>query len=327
MSTAVELAQLWRGGILESSHLGHAVICNGRGDIVESWGDPTLVMFPRSSCKMFQALPLVEGGAQLSDRQLALACASHNGAKIHTENVSAWLADMGLGEADLRCGPQEPADTEARDGLIRAGDAPCQLHNNCSGKHAGFLMLNQRLGGDAEYVEVDHPVQKAVKAAMEEVCGEDSAGYGIDGCSAPNFAVTLAGLARGMGVYADAHRQSGARAEAAAKLVNGMLRHPELVAGEGRACTALMRAMGGKVALKTGAEAVFTAILPEQGLGVALKVTDGGTRAAELAIVAILIRLGVLDAADPVARRYWNAPQTNRRGIETGVLTPGAAFA
>ncbi|MGI3169521.1 asparaginase [Pseudooceanicola sp. C21-150M6] len=327
MSTSVELAQLWRGGILESRHMGHAVICNGAGEIVESWGDPDLIMFPRSSCKMIQALPLVEGGAELTEKQLALVSASHNGAHIHTDAVTDWLSSMGLDEGDLRCGPQEPADLEARDGLIRAGENPCQLHNNCSGKHAGFLMLNQRLGGGAEYVEVDHPVQKAVKGAMEDVCGEDAAGYGVDGCSAPNFAVTLAGLARGMGYFASAHKRSDARSQAAARIVTSMGKFPEMVAGEGRACTALMRAMGGRVVVKTGAEAVFTAILPEQGLGIALKVSDGTTRGAELAIVALLIKMGVLDAESPVARTYWNAIQYSRRGIEAGILTPGAAFA
>ncbi|EAQ03815.1 hypothetical protein OB2597_11246 [Pseudooceanicola batsensis HTCC2597] len=327
MSSAVELAQVWRGEVLESVHHGHAVICDSSGGIVEAWGDPDLVMLPRSSCKMIQALPLVESGAGLTDSQLALACASHSGASLHTGMAGAWLEEIGLGEPDLRCGSHMPKDEEAHHRLIRAGAEPCQLHNNCSGKHVGFLMLNQRLKGDADYVEPDHPVQLAVRAAFEEVTGAESPGYGIDGCSAPNFATTLAGLGRAMAFFANAHRASGARAGAAARLVAAMARHPVLVAGEGRACTDLMRAMEGRVAIKTGAEAVYVAILPEAGLGVALKVMDGATRAAECAIAAILIRLGVLSAEHPAVEKYWNAPLVNCRGRRAAWIRPGTGLA
>ena len=328
MTNPVEFAQVWRGEMLESVHLGHAVVCNQAGEVVESWGNPDLLMFPRSSCKMVQALPLLESGAGagLSTEQLALACASHKGGKIHTDRVAAWLGDLGLSEGDMRCGAHEPTDIEARDGLIRAGDAPCQLHNNCSGKHAGFLMLNQHLGGGTEYVDPDHVVQRTVKQAFQEVTGEVSPTYGIDGCSAPNFATSLTGLARAMAFFANAHHLSGARAEAAVKLREAMMLHPELVAGQGRACTELMRAMGGRVAIKTGAEAVFVAILPEQGLGVALKVADGTTRGAECAIAQILIRLGVLQADHPAVSKFWNAPILNCRGMDTGAIRPGAAL-
>jgi len=149
---------------------------------------------------MLQALPLLESGAAasvgLGSEHLALACASHNGASIHTDRVTAWLAHLGLGEDDLRCGPQRPNDRDARKQM---GDAaPCQIHNNCSGKHAGFLTLSQHLSGEAEYISPDHPVQLAVRTAFEEMVGETSPGFGIDGCSAPNFACTLHGLAFAM---------------------------------------------------------------------------------------------------------------------------------
>jgi len=326
---AAELIELWRGGILESTHRGHAVICDERGEVVEAWGDPGAVIFPRSSCKMIQALPLIESGAAegagLNDRQLALACASHQGAEIHTAAVDIWLKGLGLGEADLRCGAHVPYDEAARDALYRHHAKPCQLHNNCSGKHAGFLTLNRHLGGGAEYVEPDHPVQKAVRAATEEVAGEASAGYGIDGCSAPNFALTLAGLGRAMGFFAGARDGGDRRERAAHRLTRAMAAYPEMVAGEGRACTNLMRAMGGKVAVKTGAEAVFVAILPEQKRAVALKIMDGGTRASEAAITAILVRLGALSKDDPVVAKYLSGPQKNWRGLVTGEmrLAPG----
>lgn len=321
---AVPMVELWRGGRLESLHLGHAVVADARG-IVAAWGDPAAVIYPRSSCKMIQALPLLEtgAGAGLDGRRLALACASHNGAAQHVGEVGRWLADLGLTEADLRCGAHEPADRDERDRLVRSGAAPCQIHNNCSGKHAGFLMLSRHLRAGPEYVAPDHPVQAAVRDAFEAVTGEASPGYGIDGCSAPNFATSLAGLARAMAAFAAARPDGDARARAMVALRQAMAAHPEMVAGEGRACTELMRAMDG-VAIKTGAEAVFVAILPAQGLGIALKIADGGTRAAEAAIVGLLARAGVLDPAHPAARRRLGQ-LTNWRGLAVGEtrLAPG----
>ncbi|KPD14274.1 asparaginase [Phaeobacter sp. 11ANDIMAR09] len=328
MVNPVPMAEIWRGSLLESLHLGHAVICDEAGQIVRSWGDPEAVIYPRSSAKMIQALPLITSGAAakygLTSEQLALACASHNGAHIHTDRVNSWLAQLGLSDSDFRCGSQEPADLPARDELIKTDNSPCQVHNNCSGKHAGFLTLNQHLGAGSEYVEIDHPVQQACLTAFEEVTGMASPTYGIDGCSAPNFATTVRGLARAMGWFASAHERSDRSSEAAAALTSAMASHPDLVAGETRACTNLMRAMGGKVAIKTGAEAVFVAIIPEKKLGVAVKIVDGATRASECAIASILVGLGVLEADHPETRKYMNAPLLNRRGIDCGAVRPSA---
>ncbi|AZB62207.1 asparaginase [Cereibacter sphaeroides] len=328
MTDPARMVELWRGGLLESWHTGHAAVWSADGGLVEAWGDPGTVIFPRSSCKMMQALPLLESGAGagLSSRRLALACASHQGAELHTGHVGRWLSDLGLGEADLRCGAHMPADTAERDRLIRAYEEPCQIHNNCSGKHAGFLMLSQHLKAGPEYVEIDHPVQQAVRTAFEEVTDEASPGYGIDGCSAPNFATTVAGLARAMAFFAGASAGGGVRERSAARLVEAMIAHPELVAGEGRACTELMRAMGGRAAIKTGAEAVFVAIVPEKRLGIALKIVDGSTRASEAAIAALLVRHGLLDPAHPAARKRLDAIQTNWRGRETGILRAAPGF-
>jgi L-asparaginase II len=326
---AVPMAEVWRGGTLESTHLGHAVICDARG-IVQAWGNPAAVIFPRSSCKMIQALPLLESGAAaaagLSDAHLALACASHQGAHLHVAMTGRWLADLGLSEADLRCGAHEPLDHAERDRLIRAHEAPCQLHNNCSGKHAGFLTATRHMKAGPEYVEIDHPLQRAVRAATEEVTGQTVAGWGVDGCSAPNFAMTVEGLARAMAQFATARDGQGARQSAMHRLARAMALHPELVAGEGRACTGLMRAMGGRVAIKTGAEAVFVAILPDAGLGIALKVVDGASRASEAAIAALLVRLGVLDPGHPEAQRRLNPKQRNWRGLDTGELRLAPGF-
>ncbi|HET9068536.1 MAG TPA: asparaginase, partial [Amaricoccus sp.] len=212
------LAEVLRGDRVESRHRGHAIVCDARGEVVAAWGDPEAAMFPRSSCKMLQALPLVESGAaaDLGSERLALACASHSGAGLHVTRVAAWLAAMGLGERDLRCGPQVPDDAAERHRLRDAGESPCQIHNNCSGKHAGFLALNRHLRGGPEYVAFDHPVQAAARAAFEEMCGAPILGWGVDGCSAPAFQTTLRGLGTAMARMADPRGLGPAR-EAAAR--------------------------------------------------------------------------------------------------------------
>jgi L-asparaginase II len=323
------MVELWRGGLLESTHAGHAVIW-GPGGIEASWGDPSAVIFPRSSCKMIQALPLIETGAAdavgLTPAHLAFACASHQGEARHVKLAADWLSVIGLGEPDLRCGAHEPYDREERNRLIKTDESPCQLHNNCSGKHCGFLTVTRHLGAGPEYVEVDHPLQQMIRQTTEEVAGETVAGYGIDGCSAPNFAMTVAGLARAMQSFAAAREDGDSRTRAMHRLTTAMATYPELVAGEGRACTELMRAMGHSVALKTGAEAVFVAILPEQKRGIALKIVDGGTRGSEAAITALLVRSGVLDPAHPAAQKRLGGMQRNWRGLETGWVQAAPGF-
>jgi L-asparaginase II len=330
MGKPIPMVELWRGGLLESTHLGHAVLVDDTGQIVQAWGDPDRIIFPRSSCKMIQALPLVESGAAdaygLTTAQLALSCASHQGAALHVNAARDWLAGIGLGEPDLRCGSHEPYDKAERDRLICDHEGPCQLHNNCSGKHSGFLTVTKHLKAGPEYVEIDHPLQKAIRAATEEVTGETVAGYGIDGCSAPNFAMSVAGLARAMAEFAKAREGGSVRERAMQRLRDAMAAHPEYVAGEGRSCTELMRAMGGRVAIKTGAEAVFIAMIPEKKLGLAMKIEDGNSRASEAALVGILTQLGVLDAAHPMAQKRLPAPQTNCRGFTTGELRLSEGF-
>lgn len=325
MTAPAPFAEIWRGPFLESVHSGHAVICDSSGQIMDAWGDPELVVLPRSSSKMIQALPLVRSGAAdafgLGTKQLALACASHQGAHIHVDNVGAWLKDLGLGDDDFRCGPEEPRDRTMRDERIAAGKSPCRIHNNCSGKHAGFLTLTRHLAAGPDYVAPDHPVQRACLEAFEDVTRETSPGFGIDGCSAPNYAATLHGIARAMAHFAAASDDS-----AEARLHQAIRLHPELVAGEGRACTELMRACEGKVALKTGAEGFFIAIIPERGIGIALKAACGTTRAAEAALAALLVRLGVLDANHPATVKRINAPIKNWDGLTTGILKPASGL-
>ncbi len=319
MNDAAKLVELRRNGFLESTHRGHVVVCDASG-VVAEWGNAAEVIFPRSAYKMLQALPLVESGAAdaagLGENHLALSCASHQGAHMHTDLARDWLAGLGLDEADLRCGPQVPNDFEARALLRETPESPCQFHNNCSGKHSGFLTLNQHLGGGAEYIELGHPVQKAVKAAFEEMIEAEAQGWGIDGCSAPNFTCEVRQLARAMAKMAAPESLGGVRAKAARRLVQAMMAHPLLVAGTTRACSALMEAADGKAAVKTGAEGVFVGIIPARGIGIALKIEDGNHRASEAVMAALLVRLGVVDATDPRVAQYLHRPDINRRGIK-----------
>ncbi|AUM75255.1 asparaginase [Paracoccus jeotgali] len=324
---AAEMIELWRGDLREGVHRGHAVIHDGR-DIVGAWGDPQAIIFPRSSCKMVQALPLLESGAAaaagLGPQELALSCASHNGAALHVGKVGAWLDGLGLADSDLRCGCHMPWDRDEARRLTCSDHKPNQLHNNCSGKHAGFLTWTRHAKAGPDYVEPDHPLQQAIRQATAEVSAEEPAGMGIDGCSAPNFAGSITGLARSMAAFAQP--AADARGRAMESLVQAMCAYPELVAGEGRACTELMRAMGGHVAVKTGAEAVYIAIIPEKRLGVAVKIVDGATRASEAAITALLVHLGVLDAAHPVVGRLLTDPMRNWRGMAVGGLRLSPGF-
>lgn len=319
------LVEIWRGPFLESAHTGHAVVCDASGQIVQAWGNPDLVVLPRSSAKMIQALPLIESGAAaaygLTPQHLALACASHNAARIHIDPIAEWLTTLGLDDAAFRCGPQMPRDAEVHDDLIKTNGRVCRIHNNCSGKHAGFLTLSQHLGAGPDYVDRAHPVQRACEEAFERMTGAPSPGHAIDGCSAPNFASTLHGLARAMAAFAAADSDSPQ-----GQLRRAMAFHPELVAGEGRACTRLMRAMDHKVAIKTGAEGVFVAILPEQRLGIALKISDGTTRASECAIAQILAKYGALDPNHPEALAFTNAPIQNWDGLATGYMRAAPAL-
>ncbi|MBU2981281.1 asparaginase [Lentibacter algarum] len=332
MNAPVAMAEIWRGPFLESVHTGHAVVCGPGGEIIEAWGDPAAIVLPRSSSKMLQALPLVESGAAkafgLTAEQLALSCASHQGQPMHTDRVLAWLKDLGLDDSALNCGPQAPRDERDLALMYKTDSSPCKYHNNCSGKHAGFLTLSQHLGSkDPTYVDPSHPVQRACLAAFEELTEETSPGYGIDGCSAPNHAASLHGVARAMAFFANASEGGNTREQAAVALRTAMATYPELVAGDGRACTELMRAMDGRVTLKTGAEAFFVGIVPEKKVGIALKIVDGSTRGAECAIASILVRLGVLDAKHPATQKRRNPPIKNFAGITTGEIRPAAALA
>lgn len=304
------LIETTRGPITENRHRAAAAISTVRCGVIESWGDIETPILPRSSVKMLQALPLVESGAAhrqgLESDALALACASHIGAPMHSDRVRSWLRALGLEEDVLLCGVQRTRDPALR----RTGMPPAKALNSCSGKHAGFVTLSTQLGAPlAEYLEVGGAVQRKVSETFSEMT--DTATplqHGIDGCSAPNFAASLRGLSSAMAQMADPAQLGAARGDAACKLVDAMRAHPMLISGEGKACTLLIGACEGRAVVKYGADGVYTGILPGRGVGFALKVDDGQPQAAEALCAELLARLDVLGRDHPTYQRYAHTP-------------------
>lgn len=329
----VTLAEVLRGGRVESAHRGAAVVCEGDGRVVFAVGDIARPVFPRSAVKAIQALPLVESGAadayRFGNRELALACASHSGEPAHAALAAEMLSRAGLSETFLECGahwPREPAALA----LAERGGKPSQLHNNCSGKHAGFLCTCVHEGRDPHgYVSSGHPAQEAVRDALAAVTGaaHDASNMGIDGCSIPTYAVPLEALARGFARMATGAGLSAARATAARRLLAACMAEPFFTAGTGRADMLMMEAGQGRIFTKTGAEGVYCAAIPELGFGLAVKCGDGAARAAEAATAALLARFLRNDEA--LAARltaFANPVLRNWNGIEVGALRSTAAL-
>jgi L-asparaginase II len=319
------LVEVTRGERVESAHRGAIAVVDAAGKRVATWGDVDAPVYPRSAFKSLQALALVESGAadafHLGSEELALACASHSGEPMHVERVGDWLARIDCREGDLACGPHLPLYEPAAHAMLRAGDRPCRLHNNCSGKHSGFLTLARHLHIAVEHYErPDHPVQVMVRQAIADMCGVDGARLpiGIDGCAAPNYAIPLVNLAQAMARLGDRTSLSPARAEAARRITAAWKEHPLLVSGTGRACADLIEAGKGGTVVKTGAEGVFMAVLPEQGFGIALKIDDGGTRAAETAMAKVLTLLGAADERDAKLAKHLKPQVRNWRGDIVG---------
>jgi L-asparaginase II len=316
------LVEVTRGPLVESVHRGAVAVSDAKGRPRLRIGDVETPVFPRSALKPIQAVPLIESGAadafNVSEEELALAAASHSGEKMHTERVSRWLSRIRCSVADLACGPQRPSHEPTANAMIASGERWTPLHNNCSGKHTGFLTFARGLGAPVGgYQMIDHSTQRTVEATLCEMAGlSQPLPWGVDGCTLPNFAAPLAGLARAIAQFADPTYLSPSRAEACQRIVKAMMAHPDLVAGTGRACTALMTQTEG-VVVKTGAEGVYIAALPRLGLGIALKIDDGTGRASETVMAALLIALGALPdegAAALIAR----APVLNTRGAKVG---------
>jgi L-asparaginase II len=322
------LAEVTRGAAVESRHRGAAAVMDAGGRLLQAWGDVARPVYARSAAKPLQALPLLETGAAsrfgLSDAEIALACASHSGEAGQTSAVGRWLDRLGLSVHDLECGAHVPMDETASRGLLRAGEAPSALHNNCSGKHTGFLTTALHQGEPtAGYIRPDHPVQQRITATLGEMGDFDPAraARGVDGCGIPVIGMSLRSLALGAARMAVPESLSPERAEASRRIVAAMTRHPEMVGGGRRFDTVAMTAGRGAFATKTGAEGVYLAIVPSRKMGVALKIDDGAGRAAEVAMANLLDRLAVLDTESRSAlAAFLEAPMRNWAGFQTGVI-------
>ena len=324
-----------RGDRVESWHRGAAAVVDSQGRLVFGFGDIERPIYPRSAVKAFQALPLVESGAAdrlgFGPQELALACSSHSGEAAHVELAAGMLAKAGAGVEALCCGAHWPLSADAAHALACSGGAPSALHNNCSGKHAGFLCLAVHEGWPHEgYVEADHPVQEAGRAAIEAMTGEtlDESRRAIDGCSIPTYAVSLRGLARGFAKFASGAGLDRSRANAASRIRAAVAAHPYCVAGAGRFDTRWMELFGARSFTKTGAEGVFCAALPEAGLGIAVKADDGAGRAAEVMIAALIARFAGFDETDlKLAQAFLTPELKNWRGTVVGALRPSGPLA
>ncbi len=329
------LVEALRGAVVESRHRGAIAVVDADGAPAFECGDVDRPVFPRSSVKALQALRLIETGAAdrygLTDHELALACASHGGEPGHVATAQLMLTRIGLDASALRCGAHPPMYAPSVTALYRAGEEPSALHNNCSGKHSGFLCLACMLGADPRgYIEPDHPVQREIKAVIESTTGAaiPDERRGIDGCSVPTWAVPLKSLALGFARFGTGHGLAPERAKAAARLRAACAAHPWYVAGTGRFCTEVMQRLGARAFVKVGAEGVYCGALPERGLGIAVKCDDGGARAAEVIMPALIARFGALSEAERAALDHLARPTLrNWNGFMVGALRPTEALA
>ncbi len=334
--TYAPLVRYTRGGVTESVHYGALAVVDRGGRLLLSAGDPSTVVFMRSSAKPFQALPFVaDQGPErfaLDDADLALICASHTGRPEHTHRVAAMLKRAGLSPQDLQCGVHPPADREAALALACQGDEPTPLHHNCSGKHTGML-LRARLHGwtTTDYLDPAHPLQREIRAALARFAGlaPDAIRLGIDGCSAPNFALPLYHAAWAWARLMDPVDMAARWAQAARRITAAMAAHPEMVGGPGRFDTELMRALGPGVVAKAGAEGYQAlGLAPGQwpgatgGVGVVVKIADGDARnrARGMVALALLRAAGLLSEEIPPGLEPWapHGPVTNWRGLTVG---------
>lgn len=322
------LVELTRGQLVESVHRGAFAVCDASGKVLFAQGDIERPIFPRSAIKAIQALFLVESGAadayKFDNMELALSCSSHSGESEHAALAQKMLAKAGLTGDDLECGSHWSFDHKTLIEQAKSGVAPTQLHNNCSGKHAGFLCAACHSGINLKgYVTREHEVQREVANNMAALTGAKMSDElcGTDGCSIPTYAVPLLNIAHGFAKMGTGEGLVASRAKAASRLVHACMAEPFYVAGSGRACTKIMEMAPGRIFVKTGAEGVYTAILPDKGISIALKVDCGTTRAAEVAIAALLAKLlGKDDPAFGPLMAFATREFKNWNGITEGAF-------
>lgn len=323
--TPSPLVHVRRRGHVESVHRGHVAVVDASGRLIAHAGEAHLLVYPRSSFKPFQALPVVESGAfarsGLGAEALALLAGSHGGTDAHAVIAAEILARAGATVADLACGTHSPFDKATAEELRARGEAPNPLRHNCSGKHAGMLLLARFLGTPLSgYTHPEHPVQQRIWAGFEQVTGEpfSDAEPAIDGCSAPNPRMPLATLAFAFALLGRGVDAGGNPRPALASIRDAMRTYPQFVAAEGLLDTVLMRSLPG-IVTKIGAEAVHAIALPVQGWGVAIKVEDGSDRALGPATIAVLAELGLIGAAErDRLGAFAGRVLRNQSGLEVG---------
>ncbi len=351
--TVAPLFEVTRGDIVESVHYGSIAVVNANGKLISSYGDPQTVTFLRSSAKPFQVLPFVErGGVEyfgFTPRELAIACASHEGSDLHVQTVEGIQKKVGVEESQLQCGVHLPSDVEAFKSLIRNNQQPTPNQNNCSGKHTAMLAHARMRELPLEnYLDIHHPIQQDILASFAEMCRVplNEVQLGTDGCSAPNFAVPLYNAALAMARLCDPRELSETRSSACRKITSAMTTYPEMVSGYGEFDEQLMRVGEGKIVCKRGAEGYqLVGLLPgilspglpanSPGIGIALKVSDGdaarmsldlvqSTRVRPAVALEILHQLGALSSKQEQALAAFGPvkPIKNHRGIVTGQSRP-----
>ena len=315
------LVEVARGGRVESFHRGAAVVVDADGCVIHAWGDVERPVYPRSAFKPLQALPLVASGAadrfELTDAEIALACGSHAGEPLHVATAESMLRKASQDGSCLECGVHWPLSESVARELAGRGQLPSALHNNCSGKHAGFICLARHRGLDpVGYVQHDHPAMREVTTAIASTTGtvlDDSCGA-VDGCSIPTFAIPLWSVATGFARLGTGCHLTSSLTSAAVRVRAAIAAAPFMLAGSGRFDTRISTAFGEAVLCKCGAEGVAAAAIPGQGLGVAVKIDDGAGRGAEVAMAALLRRIlpGPLAEHEELSRsvdvslRNWN---------------------
>lgn len=327
------LANVVRGDTIESIHRGHLICMDGKGEKILNLGSTETVTFYRSACKPFQALPFITSGAcdalGYSEEEVALACASHSGESRHVRIAQLMLERAELMEPHLRCGPHQPFNEKEAERMLREGEHPTQLHNNCSGKHAAMLAMAKHIEADlATYEAIENPVQQAILETISlfSEVPVKKIKIAIDGCAAPNFAVPLSAMARSfLNLISPPESFPDDVRAACARLVSAMSNFPELIGGVERLDTLLMQAAPGKLLSKVGADGAWLcAVMPSEkwpnGLGIALKIEDGDDRRARPVVaIELLRRLGVI-AADDLAE-ISPMPIRNRRGDVVGQVS------
>ena len=322
------LIELTRGALVESLHAGAIAVVRADGEVVAGVGDMASPIFPRSAIKPLQALPFLESGAVdrfgFGPPEIALSCGSHAGARPHVAGVRAMLVGAGLSAAALACGAHAPTDAATAREMVRVGASPSPLHHNCSGKHAAMLATALHLVEPTEgYWRPEHPVQQRIRQALEDMTGYALGpdALGIDGCSVPNWAMPLTGLARAFARLATGEGLAPERADTCRRVREACWAHPDLVAGQGHLVTLIMQHLPGQVLVKSGAEGVYCGAFPAQGLGFALKIDDGAKRAAETVVGRLISQL--YPAAEPLGP---DPRLTNWRGMQVGEMRASGAL-